>query len=303
MRTQIGRITRMLNNEKRRCVMKTFLAVLAVTAFVLTGAARAADWSEGGRVRIATEGEYPPWNYKDGSGRLVGFEIDLAVDLCKRMKIECEMTSRPWKGMIGALRSGEFDVVMASISITAKRKKIIAFSRSYADTPAAFAVRSDGPLAGFSTRVASITMDDLNPAEKAAFETLKMTLAGMTIGTQFGTTFAHFLKIHMADTVKVRTYDIQGNLDAALLAGQVDAALAEMSYWKPLLAKKKRKVLKIIGPGFTGGPFGAGIGVGVRHEDRELAEMFSAAINAAIKDGTLSRLAIQWFGFDLAPKE
>ena len=293
----------MFNNEKMRRAMKTILAVLVVTVFVLTGAARAADWGEGGRVRIATEGAYPPWNDKDGSGRLVGFEIDLAADLCKRMKVECEMTARLWKGMIEALRAGEFDAVMASMSITGKRKKIIAFSRSYAATPAAFAVRADGPLAGFSTRVASITMDDLNPAEKAAVETLKKTLAGMTIGAQVGTTLAHFLKIHMADTVKVRTYDIQGNLDAALLAGQVDAALAEMSYWKPLLAKKKGKVLKIIGPGFTGGPFGAGTGVGVRREDRALADMFSAAIDAAIKDGALSRLAIQWFGFDLAPKE
>ena len=47
----------------------------------------------------------------------------------------------------------------------------------------------------------------------------------------------------------------------------------------------------------------AGTGVGVRREDRALADMFSVAIDAAIKDGTLSRLAIQWFGFDLAPKE
>ena len=78
----------------------------------------------------------------------------------------------------------------------------------------------------------------------------------------------------------------------------MDAALAEMSYWKPLLESDKGKGLTIIGPGFTGGPFGVGTGVGVRQEDRALADMFSAAIN-----GALSRLALKWFGFDLSPKD
>ena len=178
-------------------------------AFALTGAARAADWGEGGRVRIATEGAYPPWNDKDGSGRLVGFEIDLAADLCKRMKVECEMTERPWKGTIAALVAGDFDAVMTGMSITGKRKKRIAFSRAYAATPAAFAVRADGPLSGFATKVDAITMDSLDPTRKAAIAALKKAFAGRTIGAQVGTTHEHFLKTHMAGQTRMRTFDVQ----------------------------------------------------------------------------------------------
>ena len=283
--------------------MKILLAVLAVAAFALTGAARAADWGEGGRVRIATEGAYPPWNDKDGSGRLVGFEIDLAADLCKRMKVECEMIERLWKGTIAALVAGDFDAVMTGMSITGKRKKRIAFSRAYAATPAAFAVRADGPLSGFATKVDAITMDSLDLTRKAAIADLKKAFAGRTIGAQVGTTHEHFLKTHMAGQARIRTFDVQGNLDAALLAGRVDAALATMSYLKPLLESEKGKNLKIIGPRFTGGPFGEGTGVGVRKRDQALADMFSAAINATIGDGTLSRLSLKWFGFDLSPRK
>ena len=283
--------------------MKTLLTAVVAAVIAFTGVAQAKDWGKGSTVRIATEGAYAPWNHKDSSGKLVGFEIDLAADLCKRMKMKCEMIERLWKGTIAALRAGEFDAIMTGVSITEKRKKLIAFSRSYAATPAVFVVKSDGPFADFSTKVDSVTMDSIDAAEKAAIAALKNAFAGKTVGAQVATTLEHFLKTHMADAIKVRTYDIQGNVDRALRAGRVDAALAEMSYWKPLLESDKGKGLKIIGPGFTGGPFGAGTGVGVRQEDQALADMFSAAINGAINDGVLSRLALKWFGFDISPKD
>ena len=69
------------------------------------------------------------------------------------------------------------------------------------------------------------------------------------------------------------------------------------------MLEKERGKLKAVGPGFTGGSLGEGIGVGIRKEDRALADMFSKAITAAIKDGALRKLAVKWFGFDLSPKE
>ena len=69
------------------------------------------------------------------------------------------------------------------------------------------------------------------------------------------------------------------------------------------MLERERGKLKVVGPGFTGGSLGEGIGVGIRKEDRALADMFSKAITAAIKDGALRKLAVKWFGFDLSPKE
>lgn len=282
--------------------MRMLPAVIALATLALASQAQAADWKPGATVRIATEGAYPPWNDTDASGKLIGFEIDLAADLCRRMKLKCKMTPRIWEGIIPALRAGAFDAIMSGMAITAKRRKLITYSRPFAASPHVFVVRADGPLAGVSTEAASVTLGSLDAKEKAAIGTLRKAFAGKTIGAQAGTVFEDFLKIHMADRAAIRTFKYQGDVDAALLAGRVDAALALLTYLQPVLDKAKGK-LKVVGPVLTGGSLGEGIGIGIRKEDRALAEMFSRAITAAIAEGTLSRLSRKWFGFDLSPKE
>lgn len=283
--------------------MKKLLATIALAAVAFTGAADAAEWGKGSKVRIATEGAYAPWNFTDASGKLVGFELDLAADLCKRMEVECDIVQQAWEGIIPALTAGKYDVIMAGMSITEKRMEVISFSRSYAATPAVFVVKSDGPFAGMDAGIDAITMDNLSDPEKAALDKIKKAFAGKTIGVQIATTHENFLTEYVAGDVEVRTYDTQENLDLDLQAGRVDAALAAMSYWKPLLEKEEGKGLEMVGPGFTRGPFGGGVGAGIRKEDQKLADMFSAAITAAIQDGTVSKLAIEWFGFDASAKE
>jgi octopine/nopaline transport system substrate-binding protein len=281
--------------------LKTITAAAALTLAV-TGPAAAADWGKGSTVRIATEGAYAPWNYTDSSGKLVGFEIDLAADLCTRMEVTCEVIQQAWEGIIPALQAGKYDAIMAGMSITEKRMEVITFSRSYAATPAVFVVKSDGPFADFKTDVDAVTMEELSAAETAAIDAVKKTFAGKTIGVQIATTHENFLNEVLASDVTVKTYDTQENLDLDLQAGRVDAALAAMSYWKPLLESDNGKDLKMVGPGFTGGPFGNGVGAGIRKDDQALADMFTAAINAAIADGTVSKLAIEHFGFDASAK-
>ncbi|MDF1792546.1 MAG: transporter substrate-binding domain-containing protein [Thalassobaculaceae bacterium] len=282
--------------------LTTLLAVAALATGVAT-AASAADWGKGSTVRIATEGAYAPWNYTDSSGNLVGFEVDLYQDLCRRMEVECTLQQQAWEGIIPALQAGKYDAIIAGMSITEKRMEVITFSRSYAATPAVFVVKSDGPFAGFSAGIDSVSMADIDDAEKAAIAKVKEAFAGKTIGVQIATTHENFLNEFIAGDVTVKTYDTQENLDLDLQAGRVDAALAAMSYWKPLLENDGGKGLEMVGPGFTGGPFGNGVGAGIRKEDQALADMFSTAIGEAIADGTLSKLAIEHFGFDASAKE
>lgn len=113
------------------------------------------------------------------------------------------------------------------------------------------------------------------------------------------TTHANFLGEHLGDAVEIRNYDTQENLDLDLQAGRIEAALAAISYWHPLMETEKGADFVLIGPGFDGGPFGKGVGVGIRQEDTDLAEMFNKAIAEAKADGTINRLAQQWFGFDV----
>jgi len=178
-------------------------------------AASAKDWKQ---IRIATEGAYAPWNYKDASGKLVGFELDLARDLCKRMHAKCAVVGQAWDGMIPALMAGKYDAIMAGMSITAKRKKKIDFSRSYAATPAKFVVPKDSPLASFRSKLALLTLSDVSAAEKTEIARIAATFKGKTIGVQTATTHENFLRRYLGNGTDIRTYDTKENLDLYLQA-------------------------------------------------------------------------------------
>src|SRR3546814_7340740 len=102
----------------------------------------------------------------------------------------------------------------------------------------------------------------------------------------------------MANDVTIKTYYTQEIPYLDLQSGRVDAALTSASYLVPLLASDKGKEMVMVGPQMTSGPFGAGVGAGIRKGDPSLAAMFDAAINAAIDDGSLETLAVKWFGFE-----
>ncbi len=272
------------------------LTAAAVVLGMAAGSAVAQDWTT---VRIATEGAYPPWNSTDPSGKLIGFELDLAEDLCQRMQVECEIVAQDWEGIIPALNAGKYDAIMAGMSITDERKEVISFSDSYANEPAFFAVLKDSDLASYEGDLEQANLDEVDDAEQAAIDSLKEALAGKTVGVQVATTHANFLDQYLGDAVEIRSYDTQENLDLDLQAGRVDAALASGTYWFPLMETEKGADFALIGPGFNGGPFGAGVGAGIRQEDTDLIEMFNKAIAEATADGTINRLAQQWFGFDV----
>lgn len=122
------------------------LLLTTVTSMILVAQVAAGDYN---RIKIATEGDYPPWIFFDSSGNLAGFEADLAEDLCRRMNIDYEFVLQKWRGIIPGLNRGKYDAIMAGMSITEERKKLVSFSRSYADSPVVFVVRKDHPTANF----------------------------------------------------------------------------------------------------------------------------------------------------------
>jgi octopine/nopaline transport system substrate-binding protein len=279
----------------RQLLKLTALLSIMVISSALISEAAAGDWK---RIKIGTEGAYPPWNYVDDTGKLVGFEIELAKDLCARMNAECEIVTHKWRGIIEGLNHGKYDAIMAAMSITEPRKEKVSFSRSYADTPNIFVVRKDNPLAGFQSELEHLTLDDISPAEQGALDALIKALTGKKIGVQVSTINQKFADAYLGEHADIRIYDFQHTVDLELYQGRLDALIGGMAYWVPLLKSEQGREYKIIGPKMTGGPFGKGIGVAVRKKDPELVEMFSRAIESSIRDGTLKTLAIEWFGFD-----
>ena len=107
--------------------------------------------SNADKIKIGTEGAYPPWNSKDASGKLIGFEVELAWTLCRYIGQQCEIVEQDWDGMIPALTSKKFDAIMAGMSITDERMKTINFSQGYADEVASLAVMKGSDLEGMDT--------------------------------------------------------------------------------------------------------------------------------------------------------
>jgi len=247
-------------------------------------------------IRIGTEGAYPPWNAKDESGKLIGFEVELANFLCIYMKADCTIVEQDWDGMIPGLIMRKYDAIMAGMSITGERMKTINFSQGYADEVASLAVMKGSSLEGMNTPKA-INLSIGGGDVKKALKTLTAALAGKTIGVQTATIHQNFLESGDVGNVKIRTYKTQDEVNLDLAAGRIDAALAAAVAFTDYAEKSGKKVV-LVGPTFSGGAFGNGVGVGIRKDDTALLKRFNKAIDQARKSGKISELAIKWFGFD-----
>ncbi|MCW2244743.1 octopine/nopaline transport system substrate-binding protein [Azospirillum fermentarium] len=246
-------------------------------------------------LRIVTEGAYAPWNATGSGGELVGFEVDLARDLCRRMAVECQMVGLEWEGLIPALRQGRADAVMAAVSITEERRGVIGFAGPYAAEPSAFAVRdgvSVGP--GLPTH---LDLSDNGTGTRKALAALAALLEGRTVGVQPGSTQALFLAQRLPD-VRVVDYPTIEAAAFDLVAGRIDAVFGARSAVGAVTCGHDGVIP--LPMDVAGGEFGQGVGVGLRKGDTALQARFDDAIRAAVADGTVSRLSARWFGFDLA---
>ena len=270
-------------------IFKSFLSTIAVLAILFSNA-------QAGSVKIGTEGAYPPWNAKDESGKLIGFEVELANWLCIYMKADCTIVEQDWDGMIPGLIMRKYDAIMAGMSITGERMKVINFSQGYADEVAQLAVMKGSSLEGMDTP-SGVNLSLGGSNVKSALKTLTGALAGKTVCVQTATIHQNFLESGDVGSVTVRTYKTQDEVNLDLAAGRCDAALAAAVAFTDY-AEKSGKPVVLIGPTLSGGAFGNGVGVGIRKDDTELLKAFNNAIDQARKSGKISELAIKWFGFD-----
>ena len=256
------------------------------------------------QIKIGTEGAYPPWNSKDASGNLIGFEVELANELCAIMKHECTIVEQDWDGMIPALLMRKYDAIMAGMSITDERLKTINFSQGYADEVASLAVIKGSDLEGMDTPE-GINLSLGGSEVKKALKTMTSALAGKTVCTQTGTIHQNFLESGDVGSVNVRTYKTQDEVNLDLTAGRCDVALAAAVAFTDY-ADKSGEAVVLVGPTLSGGAFGNGVGVGIRKggddaigkRDAQLLKDFNKAIDKARKDGIISKLSIKHFGFD-----
>lgn len=231
---------------------KIFLgtAALALTA----GMALAQDV-----VRMGTEGAYPPYNFINDAGDVDGFERELGDELCKRAKLTCTWVTNEWDSIIPNLVSGNYDTIIAGMSITAERDEVIDFTQNY-------------------------TQPD--PSAYLALAGADVDLTGGVIAAQTNTIQAGFVAESGATLVEFATPD---ETVAAVRNGEADAVLADKSYLSPI-AEENDDLTLLEQEELIGG----GVGMGVRESNSELKDKFNAAIQSMKDDGSLNALIEKW---------
>ena len=255
--------------------MKKLIAVAVVAMMILGTSVSANEWN---KIRIGVEGAYPPFSEVAPDGTLKGFDIDIARALCEEIGAECVLVPQDWDGIIPALLARKYDAIIASMSITPERKKKVAFSDKYYNSPAKFA-RKKG---------SGITIS-------------KAGLKGKTVGVQRATTHDSFITAEYGESVKIKRYGTQDEAYLDAIAGRVDLLLADsIAMDDGFLKTDKGKGWEFVGPGLNEEKyFGVGAGIAVRKSDGELAKLFSLAIKVIRSNGVYHMINGKYFTNDI----
>jgi len=252
-------------------------------------------------IRIGTEGAYPPWNNLNSAGELEGAEIDFGNEACERMGVTCEWVTQDWDGIIPALLQGKYDIIIAGMSITEERKEKVNFTTGYMTDGARFAVLKNSGLANLNIAgMAKVNLNNAGGKEQAAIGQLIAAMDGKTVCVQSSTIHQNFLEKHMSGAVDVKLYQAVDDHNLDLAAGRCDAVLADVGSIIDFMESDGGVDVAFTGPTFSGGVFGDGVGGAVRKEDKDILEMWNAAIAEMSKDGTTAEITKEWFGRDIS---
>ena len=259
--------------------MKKVLALIVIAVLLMAGGVQAKDWK---KVRIGVEGAYPPFSYVTPEGELAGFDIDIAKALVKAMDAEVVLVAQDWDGIIPALLAKKYDAIIASMSITEERKKKVAFSNKYYNTPAKFVCKKG-----------------------AMNEFTRANIKGKKVGVQRATIHDRYLTDNYGNDVEIKRYGTQDEAYLDLTAGRVDMLLADsVALDDGFLKKPEGADYEFVGPEMTDPKwFGPGAGIAIRKEDKDLVEKFNMAIDKIRADGTYKAIQDKYFDFNVYGKE
>ena len=209
-------------------------------------------------VRLGTEGAYPPFNFLDENNEVTGFEREVGDRLCEIAGLTCEWVINDWDSIIPNLIAGNYDAIIAGMSITAERDEVIDFTAEYyPPSPSLYMALSGGAASG-------------------------------VIAAQTNTIQAGYVADMGGDLIEFATPD---ETIAAVRSGEADAVLADGDYLTPIVSESGGELAIVGEPVYIGG----GVGMGLREDDDDLEAAFNAAIETMKSDGSLNALIIKWF--------
>ncbi|MCO4757998.1 MAG: ABC transporter substrate-binding protein [Oceanospirillaceae bacterium] len=226
----------------------------------------------GDKLRIATEGAYAPFNMVNAQGELEGFDVDIARALCAEMKADCEIVAQDWDGIIPGLRARKYDAIVASMSITPERQRVVEFTERYYSNVLAF-------VAG----------------KGQAADTSEAALKGKTIGAQRATIAGQYLEDKLGDIVDVKLYDTQDNAYLDLTSGRLDLLLSDKFPAYDWLNTDAGNAFEFKGDDID---INDEIGIALRKGSKWRTRI-NDALKAIVENGTYEKINAKYFPFSI----
>jgi len=269
----------MIVKELEMKKMLVLCACFVLSLFTVSAFAGDGSWDlvkKNGKLVIGLDDAFPPMGFRQADGKLVGFDIDAAEEVGKRLGIKIEWQPTAWDGVIHSLKAKKFDCIWNGMTITEARAKEVAFTKPYV---------MDGQIAV------------INFKEKR-FKSMA-DLKGVKAGTQKGSSGLQAAKKLPNAPAELKEYDDYPKALLDLEAGRIDVVVVDNVTGRDFIAKRPGKFKTVPGM-ISKEPFG----IAFRQTDTDLRKKVQDTLDKMVKDGTMKKMSKKWFAEDITnPKK
>lgn len=228
---------------------------------------------EKGVFVLGLDDSFPPMGYRNEDNEIVGFDIDLAREVTRRMGVELKLQPIDWNAKEQELNTGNIDCIWNGFTITDERKEMVNFSDPYVNNAQVAVVRADSPIRSLSD------------------------LAGKKVGIQAGSSAsdAVYGNVAFAESLD-EVVEVRDNLTALmdLEIGGVDAVVLDLFVANDNI-QRSGKDFVILDEELSSEEYG----IGFRKNDQALRDEVQRHLNAMAEDGTLAKISTDWFQGDI----
>lgn len=227
-----------------------------------------------GVIKIGMDAGYAPFEFVDKDNKTVGFDVDLGNKIAEKLGVKAEFVNQDFNGIVLALTSDKFDIILSALSVTEERKKEIAFA---------------GPYLKSAQVVITAAGSDINSVAD---------LQGKTVGVQLGST-GEVAAQKLEGLKEVKSYSMVPDELMDLSNGRIDAVIVDKpvgGYYVNESANKE--AYKTLDEVLTEEE----IGIGIEKDEAELTAEIQKVYDGLVADGTMSELSMKWFGYDAYTK-
>ncbi|WP_046213480.1 amino acid ABC transporter substrate-binding protein [Paenibacillus wulumuqiensis] len=235
-----------------------------------SGAATLESVKASGKLRIGTEGTYAPFTFHDESGKLTGFDVDIATEISKRLGVEPEFIETKWDSMIGGLDSKRFDAVFNQVGITPERQEKYLFSDPYIASKAVLIVPESN-------------------TDITSFADLKGKKSAQSLTSNLG-------KIAKSNGAELVSVDGFNQAIGLLTSGRADATVNDNLSYLDLKKQQPNLPLKVVAEEANASQSGAMFNKG----SEDLVEAANKALKEMKDDGTYLKISEKYFGEDVS---